>query len=206
MFLSGAAQAQSDQWLIHYTSKLGVTDRACYGPDCKAAADRYASQLVRVCINRDTKTLGSVGKGEWVVEVGPDSSGACQERMYADPDKKVLFVLAHFLNDYGTFVGRSGLVRCEPGWPSKDEFNPCLSEMFKYYDADRRFKYLEVSLATKVRDDARVVDAVTQYMLDEPRRRAEKQRQTYLAEYESARSSLAAIRAFEEKYCVFRRM
>lgn len=200
VWLPGLAQAQSDEWLIHYTSKLGVTDRACYGPDCKAAAERYASQLVRVCINRDQKTSGAAGRGQWVVEVGPEMTGSCRERMYADPDKKLLFVLAHFLNDYGTFVGRAGLVRCEAGWPSKDEFNPCLSEMFKHWEEDRRYKYLDRTLAARVRDDAGVVNAVGHYMLDEPRRRAEEQRRVYLAEFEAAQRSLVAIRGFEEKY------
>lgn len=200
VWLPGLAQAQSDQWVIHYTSKLGVTDRACFSKECKTAADQYASRLLRVCINRDAKSAGFFAKGEWVVDVGPDGPAVCQERMHADPAKKLLYIQAFFLGDYGTFLGRPAMVRCEPGGRSNVEFDPCFSEMFRPYEANPRFKYLEGYLANKVRDEAKVVEAIDRYMADDFKRQAAKQRENYLADFGAAKSSLAGIRAFEERY------
>ena len=196
----GPALADESGWSLQITPRLGANERVCFGRSCRNEEDQYAAKLLRVCLNRDAKTAGFFSAGEWVVAVGPDGPATCRERFYADTGRKILFLQANFLSDPRLNVGRPVTIRCEPNGASGDDYDVCASEFFRPNSSNERFKVLDQSAVLRVVRDAKVIASIQQYMLEDFKRRAELQRTQYLADFQQAKESLVALRAFEQNY------
>ncbi|MGC4397631.1 hypothetical protein [Hydrogenophaga sp. T2] len=194
------ARASGEPWAIEYTERLGAQSAYCFGKSCRAAEQQYAATLLRVCINRDPKTAGFFTQGDWVVSVGPDGPATCRERLHADPAKKILYLQANFLGGTRLDTRAPATIRCEPNPPGQVEYNPCESAFFTPNPSNPRFMFLNGDGIHRVVRDAKVVDSIERYLREEDMRRAEQQRAQYLADFQNAKGSLIALRAFEQKY------
>jgi len=194
------ARASTDQWAVEYTERLGAQSAYCFGRSCRAAEQQIAAKLLRVCLNRVPKTAGFFNPGDWVVAVGPDGPATCRERLHADTTKKILYLQANFLGGTRLDTRAPATIRCDPNETARVEYDPCTSAFFSPNPSNPRFMFLDGDAIHRVVRDAKVVEHIERYLREEDMRRAEQQRNQYLADFQNAKGSLIALRAFEQKY------
>ncbi|QHE84731.1 hypothetical protein [Hydrogenophaga sp. BPS33] len=196
-----SAQTQQDRWRIMPTATLGSDGEICIGAACKKKQEDYAEQLLKICMYRDASTAGFFTSGEWRSHVGANSPQPCQEVLYADATRKVMYVVAPFQSAGSVYLAGQPYIYCISGSPSRPGLAACDSAFFTWRDAHSTgYKVVNVPGMQKVVQEAKVFDAIDRHLQTVGEQQKAQQRAEYLAAFGGAKGSLQAMKQFEDKY------
>lgn len=203
----GSASAQSAQptqgWRIDYPAQPGTSGRtSCAGAGCRQAQPAQNTKLLKACLYRDKSSAGLFSRGEWRAAVQPVDEALCQEVLYADLDGKVLSLRAPLMQSTGQFLQGELYIHCTPsgGTGATGGGDPCSSEFFAPYPANPRYRVLRRAAVSEAVQQSNLVAALEQHKAYQLREQEQRALAEYRREFEAAKRSLAAIKAFEARY------
>lgn len=204
-FGSASAQpAQSAQgWRIDYPAQPGTSGRTiCVGAGCRQAQVARDAKLLKTCLYRDKSSAGLFSRGEWRAAVAPADEALCQEVLYADLDGKVLSLRAPLMQSTGHFLQGELYIHCTPsgGTGATGGGDPCSSEFFAPYPANPRYRVLRRGTVSEAVQQSNLVAALEQHKANQLKEQEQRALAQYRREFEAAKRSLAAIKAFEARY------
>ena len=204
---ASAQPVQSTQgWRIDYPAQPGTSGRTiCVGAGCRQAQAAQNAKLLKACLYRDKSSAGLFSRGEWRAAVAPADEALCEEVLYADLDGKVLSLRAPLMQSTGQFLQGELYIHCTPsggtgGAGATGGGDPCSSEFFAPYPANPRYRVLRRGAVTEAVQQSNLVAAVEQHRAHQLREQEQRALAEYRREFEAAKRSLAAIKAFEDRY------
>ncbi len=206
----GSASAQSAQsaqgWRIDYPAQPGTSGRTiCAGAGCRQSQPAQSAKLLKTCLYRDKSSAGLFSRGEWRAAVAPADEALCQEVLYADLDGKVLSLRAPLMQSTGQFLQGELYIHCTSsggtvGTGATGEGDPCSSEFFAPYPANPRYRVLRRAAVSEAVQQSNLVAALEQHKAHQLKEQEQQALAQYRREFEAAKRSLAAIKAFEDRY------
>lgn len=122
---------------------------------------------------------------------------SCREVLYADTQRKIMFLLAPF---QGGAHAPQPSIYCGPhGLPFQGR-NLCASDFFAPREANSSYKVVNMTAVQRLVQEAKVLDAIDAHTAEVAKRSEERQRAEYLAAFHEAKGSLASLKRFETKY------
>lgn len=200
----GSASAQSAQsnqgWRIDYTAQPGTSGRTiCVGAGCRQAQAAQNAKLLKACLYRDKSSAGLFSRGEWRAVVQPADEALCQEVLYADMDGKVLSLRAPLMQSTGQFLQGELYIHCTSSGGTGGG-DPCSSEFFAPYPANPRYRVLRRAAVSEAVQQSNLLAALEQHQANQLKEQEQRALAEYRREFEAAKGSLAAIKAFEGRY------
>ena len=170
------------------------------------------SNLVNICLSKDSSQSGFFSSGNWVTSLGK-SGGSCKERLIADLDRGSIHPDFDVSADWPRTMkeGRSHFGCLSAQTISSLGYSPCVSAFYSSSpDPKDRNRYFSLDSFENVLRQAKTIealDSVVSKMADlktaqEARKTEAERERKYLAytkEFESSKS-LEAITAFEKQY------
>ena len=160
---------------------------------------RLNADLMKVCLARDRADSIQGQRSRWRAVVNPGNQAECQEILWADTGRKVLYYVAPLMKSTGTFVQGGLFIHCAPSNHRTPTGTHCHSEFFRAHEANPRYRILEPVLVREAVRESGLVAALETGIQVEQGRLSARRLAAYRQAFQDA-GTLEAIDTFERSY------